>query len=268
MTERLIKERKVKRSNVTRILLGSFTLGMLALAGCQSTTPKIEANAQFPESSIPAVNLQPGDMVRVTFPYWPELDEEQQIRPDGIMSLKLVGDVVAVGKNPSELREELLELYADKIKEPEINVVVVNWDERRIYVTGEVLAPGPVPVRPDMTVLQAVASAGGFAKGSAKIRRVGIVRSIDGTQYARTVDLRDSLREATSEAFELMPNDVVYVPRTTIDRVDQWVDQYVNRIIPDSVIFNLTHQLGTQQVETSGSSPATSFQFQTLPTGR
>jgi len=252
----------------TRIASGILSLGLMLAMGCQSTTPKPEATETFPEVSVPVVALQPGDMVRISFPYWPELDDEQQVRPDGILSLKLVGDVFAVGKNPSELRGELLELYADKVRDPEINVVVSNWDERRVYVTGEVRGPGAIPIRPDMTVLQAVASAGGFLKESAKIRRVGVVRTVDGVQYARTVDLRDSLREASSEPFELMPNDVVYVPRTNIDRVDQWVDQYVNRIIPDSVIFNLTHQLGTQRVDTGSGSAATSFQFQSLPVGR
>jgi len=257
----------VNSSYTTRVSMGVLAIALAFAAGCQTTTPKPEATETFPEVTVPAVALQPGDQVRIEFPYWPELDDEQQIRPDGILSLKLVGDVEAVGKNPSQLRDELLHLYADKVRDPEINVVVSNWDERRIYVTGEVRVPGIVAIRPDMTVLQAVSAAGGFAKESARISRVGVVRTIDGMQYGRTVDLRESLSEPTSEPFILLPNDVIYVPRTNIDRVNQWVDQFVNRIIPESVIFNLTHQLGTQRVDTGGST-STSFQFQTLPIGR
>jgi polysaccharide biosynthesis/export protein len=251
---------------VRRHLLSTLGVAIaltIALAACQTTTPPPEETEHFPAAEAPVVRLQPGDMVQFHFAYWPELDTEQRVRPDGMVSLQLVGEVMAQGKTPGELRAELIQLYENKLRSPEINVVVASYDSHRIYVAGEVRTAGAVPMRPQMTVLEAVMMAGGFLKESAKISRVVVVRQKDGVQYARTVDLNLQLGETQSEPFVLQPNDIVFVPRTTIDRIDQWVNQYVNRIVPDSVIFNLTHPIGEQSIESN--TTATSFQFQPLP---
>lgn len=236
----------------------------LGLAGCQHTSPPPKETENFPPAGSPVTMLQAGDQIQISFAYWPELDTEQRIRPDGMISLQLVGEVQAGGKTPAELRADLLQVYADKINNPEINVVVSSYDSHRIYVGGEVRTAGAVPMRAHMTVLEAVMMAGGFLKESARISRVVVVRQQDGAQFARTVDLNEHLGESQSEPFILAPNDVIFVPRTTIDRVDQWVDQYVNQLVPDSVIFNLTHPIGPSDFNSNTN--ATSFQFQnTLP---
>jgi len=212
---------------------GLLSLPLLALAisgGCATYTPETSPN--FPAASAPELVLQPGDQVQVLYTFWPDLDVAQQVRPDGKIALKMVGEVPAGGKTPAQLREELTALYADKIKDPDISVVVAGLGSNRVYVGGEVQQPGMIQINGRLTLLEAIMQAGGPANRSARIRDVILVREKDGKRYARTYDLRDSFGKGESESIELQPYDVIFIPRTAIDRIDQWVDQYVNGIVP------------------------------------
>lgn len=214
---------------------------MLTTIGCASTPPVAQ---DFPPATEPKVTLQPGDVLQVKFLYWPELNEEQQaIRPDGKISLQLVGDVQAEGFAPDELRTHLLELYEDKLIDPEISVVVNALDSHRVYVGGEVMTPGLVMIQGRLTALSAIMQVGGPRKASAKMNSVVVIRQSGGRQFGTTIDLRSALEDPESEPFLLAPGDVVYVPRTTIDRVDQWVDQYINQIVPRNLHFNFTYDV-------------------------
>lgn len=212
---------------------------------CTTTPPSTET---FPmASATPKVTLQPGDVLQVKFLYWPELNEEKQsIRPDGKISLQLVGDVQAQGRTPDELRTDLLALYKDKLIEPEISVVVGSLDSNRVYVAGEVNSPGLLMINGRLTALEAIMQAGGPKKESGKMNSVVVIRQRDGKQYGTTLDLRDALQSADSDPFVLEPYDVVFVPQTNIDKVDQFVEQYVNRIVPRSLHYSFTHEVNQQ----------------------
>ena len=116
-------------------------LGVLT-GGCVAGThfaggPENVVTKQFPETEIrPPVYLTPGDVIAIEFLYWPELDIEQQIRPDGKISLELVGHIDVSGMTVSEMDEHLHEIYADKIKEPQITTVVRSFGNRRAYIAG------------------------------------------------------------------------------------------------------------------------------------
>lgn len=209
---------------------------------CTTTPPPTES---FPMASLtPKVTLQPGDVLQVKFLYWPELNEEKQsIRPDGKISLQLVGDVQAQGRTPDELRTDLLALYKDKLIDPEISVVVGSLDSNRVYVAGEVLAPGLLIINGRLTALEAIMQAGGPKKDSGKMNSVVVIRQRDGKQYGTTLDLRNALESADSDPFVLEPYDIVFVPQTNIDKVDQFVEQYVNRIVPRSLHYSFTHEV-------------------------
>ncbi|GMW01885.1 MAG: hypothetical protein AMXMBFR84_30210 [Candidatus Hydrogenedentota bacterium] len=211
---------------------------MTLVLGCV-TTP--EPTASFPVAEDPKVLLKPGDVLEVKFLYWPELNENSQaIRPDGKISLQLVGDVIAEGMEPEELRQSLLTQYEDKLREPEISVVVRSLDSHRVYVGGEVYSPGLVPIQGRLTALEAVMQAGGPRKDSARLSTVVIIRQSGNQQYATTIDMREMLESPETANFELAPRDIVYVPRTNIDKVDQWVEQYINKIIPRNLHFQYT----------------------------
>lgn len=230
----------------------------LAMTGCQTVPPENPAN--WPAYEEPRVELQPGDQLRILYTYWPELNEEQIIRPDGKLALQLVGDVQAAGYTPEELRDHLIQLYADKLKEPEIVVAVENFAGQRVYVGGEVHTPGVLPITGRLTVLEAIMQAGGPVKESAKLSTVVLVRVRGSERYARSVNVAKAISDPTSEPVYLEPYDVVFVPRTAIDQVNQFVDQYIDEIIPRSVIWNLTYDLNEQDFDTDSNS------FQITPT--
>lgn len=209
----------------------------LLMAGCVTTPPSRADYAVPPE---PVVALQPGDVLDIQFVYWADLDSSQTVRPDGKIAMKLVGDVAVQDKTPEEVRQALLQAYASKLKNPDINVVVKSYDSQRIYVGGEVRNPGVLQLRGRMTALDAVMMAGGPLKESAKMRTVVLVRNIGGKQIAQSINLKRGLQRPDSEPVYLAPCDILFVPRSTIDRVDQWVDQYVNKIIPRNTAMNMT----------------------------
>ncbi len=218
---------------------------LLMSSGC-ATAPRVPS---VEESSLPtsplSVVFQPGDVIEVKFRFWSDLDEVQTIRPDGMISLQLVHEVKAEGMTPEELRRELLSLYADKLKDPEIAVFARVEENRMVHVGGEVNSTRntdglvAIPIIGRLTVMEAIVKAGGLRNSSAKISNVLIIRRMNGKQYARTLDLREVFKNAESEPFYLQPNDIVFVPRTKIDRIDQWVDQYLNKTVPNWVNMTL-----------------------------
>jgi hypothetical protein len=82
-----------------------------------------------------------------------------------------------------------------------------------------------------------------------------VIRQRDGKQHACAVNVRKSFANAVSDAFVLQPLDIVYVPRTTIDRVDQWVDQYINQIIPRNLhaTFSVNREIVNSNTQTEQS---------------
>jgi polysaccharide export outer membrane protein len=96
-------------------------------------------------------------------------------------------------------------------------------------------------------VLEAIMHAGGFNKASARMANVVVIRNHEGRQHSCSLDLRKAIEEPASDPFYLEPNDIVFVPRTAIDRVDQWVDQYINQIVPRAVHYNFTHEVSVRR---------------------
>jgi protein involved in polysaccharide export with SLBB domain len=219
--------------------LAAVCLGVL-MVGCVAS-PDFAGNAKYGHTqdfpvtvARPPVHLSPGDTILIKFAYWPELDQEQQIRPDGMISLQLVGHINVADMTVEALDKHLHELYANKIKQPDITTIVRSYGNRRAYVGGEVARPGFVELTDKMTALEAVMSAGGFETGSANLTDVVVIRHLDGKRYAKLVDLDQPVAESGSNLL-IAPRDIIYVPRTRIAEVNQWVDQYISRIIPAPV---------------------------------
>ncbi|MDM8546151.1 polysaccharide biosynthesis/export family protein [Candidatus Venteria ishoeyi] len=213
----------------------------LFLAACSSKRPPAyQENPQFPPPPKMGFGaLQPGDSIDIRFRYWSELDDSQTIRPDGKITLPIVDDVVAAGLMPEELDAELTHLYSEELKDPEISVVVRMLANRTVYVGGEVFTPGEVEMKNKMTLMQAVMAAGGFNMTSAEVENVVVIRQADNMHYATTINLKKILQQPNTPPFYLAALDVVYVPRTKIVQLNQWIDQYITRMLPDTRSFNI-----------------------------
>jgi polysaccharide export outer membrane protein len=106
-----------------------------------------------------------------------------------------------------------------------------------VFVGGQVVSPGIVETPQKINLLQAIMQAGGFKLPEAEIRNVVVVRHKSSKRQAYSIDLEASLKGDESKPFYLEPQDVVYVPRTEITKVDQWVDQHINKLMPRPPIY-------------------------------
>ena len=177
--------------------------------------------------------ILPGDTLSVKLFYNPELNEEVTVRPDGRISLQLVNEIIAAGRTPSQLTEILSEQYRKELKTPQVTVIVRSFSGHKIYVNGEVNKPGDFVVTTSVTLLQAIASAGGL-KETAENNQVIIIRKTSAAKpliIIADVEAAIEGRDLTQD-IALLPFDIVYVPRSNIANVNQWVDQYIRKNLP------------------------------------
>lgn len=220
--------------------------GVLILSGCGGSD--YLRPAQLPAPMIEReVRLAPGDIVEVKFLYWPELNENQRIRSDGKISLQYLGAVPVVGFTPEQLAADLEQRYRAEIKDPQIEVIVREQADRKIYVGGQVHNTGIFDLTHRMTLVQALVAAGGILDEHANSGQVLVIRHRDGKRFTSAVDVRERLRQSSPEAVYLAAGDIIYVPRTRISRVNQWVDQYIAKLLP-STGFQINVQRGNANV--------------------
>ena len=104
----------------------------LFFTGCQNVKPVIQSEF-LEDQPAPRITLGSGDVIDVKFFYTPELNESQMVRPDGRITLQLMGEVSVQGKTPEELRNELTRLHTQELRNPEIAVFVRSLYECRVY---------------------------------------------------------------------------------------------------------------------------------------
>jgi protein involved in polysaccharide export with SLBB domain len=203
-----------------------------------ANNPGIQAPS-YPEQEY---KIQVGDQLDIKFFYNRDLNEQVVVRPDGRISLQLVGEIMTANLTPIELTQMLIEKYATELKNPEITVIVRSFNAHKVYVDGEVSKPGLLNLTGSMTVLQSISQAGGF-KESAQVRDVTIIRrGADNRPEVISVDIKKILNgEDLSQDLILMPYDIVYVPKSPIANINRWVDQYIRKNIPTS--FGLSYSL-------------------------
>jgi polysaccharide biosynthesis/export protein len=152
------------------------------------------------------------DVLRVDVWKEAELTRTVPVRPDGKISLPLLNDVQAAGLTPSQLASVLTEGLKKFINAPQVTVTVSEINSRRVYVTGEVAHAGAFPLLPNMTVLQALSSSGGFSQ-FAKTKNIYVLRSEDGKQVKHPFNYKEVLAGRNQEQnIELLPGDVIVVP--------------------------------------------------------
>ena len=182
----------------------------------------------------PKFTLQAGDEIEVRFTYFPELSDTQEIRPDGKISLPLVDDVLVADLTPEEVDFLLTNIYADKIKEPEITVIVRSLANQRIFMGGEALLPGAIDYRPGMTVMDALMEAGGWVRDTAAPNQVVIFRmdKETGVRAGTTIDVQKEVTSSYSKPFQLAANDIIYIPETDVSKANRWIEQNLNNMVP------------------------------------
>ncbi len=214
-----------------------------------TNTDTVAAPARFePPRPASGYILQTGDELDIKFFYNPDLNESLKIRPDGKVSLQLLDEIQAAGLSPAELDEQVTERLGRYVDNPSTSVIVKAFTNQKVYVGGEVNRPGLIPLTGSLHTIQAILQSGGMLD-TAQLKNVVIVRHSGGSNStAFTVDVSRVLMGEPDVL--LAPYDIVYVPKTTIGKVNQFVEQYISRIIPDNVIFTLPYNLRGDTVRT------------------
>jgi polysaccharide export outer membrane protein len=175
------------------------------LAGCaHSTTPP-------PELVQNEYRIGKEDVVAVDVWKDPALSAKEPVRPDGKISLPMIGDITAEGRTAKELQREITARLAPMVNEPTVAVVVQEINAARFFVLGEVAHPGAYPVRGVVDVLQALALAGGPTEYANRGGIVVIRRGGDGKEARYNVNYREVL-SGKAQAIRLIPGDTVFVP--------------------------------------------------------
>jgi len=159
----------------------------------------------------PEYVIGPEDVLHVAVWREADLTATLPVRPDGKISLPLLDDVQASGLTPKQLAESVTEKLKKYIADPRVTVVVTAINSKRIYLVGEVMHPGATAMLPNMTVLQALSSAG--LSQFANTKRIYVLRTENGKQQKLPVDYRKLVKgEHIEQNYPLQPGDTIVVP--------------------------------------------------------
>jgi polysaccharide export outer membrane protein len=150
------------------------------------------------------------DSLQITVWKEPTLSGTIPVRPDGMISLVLVGDLRAAGLTPMALSADISQRLKKYIQDPVVTVVVLGVNSQRIFTVGEVNKVGPVMLTPGMTPLQAIVSAGGLTQ-FANSKRIYILRTAGGKQQNIPFNYKKALK-GDNQGISLIPGDTIVVP--------------------------------------------------------
>ncbi len=209
---------------------GSGVKPQADLAPGDSEGEVVQEEIWLPESQPYRITV--GDALNIDFFYYPQYNVLALVRPDGMVTIPLLGEVKAAGRRPAELEQMIRARYAEVVAEPEVAVMVSEFGNQRVFVFGEVHEPGAYALTGEMTVVDAVVLAGSVKPDADRSSVVLMRKSPDGHYVARKVDLEARVRGRETEIVYLAPADIVYVPMSAIGKVDQFVDLFFAKLSP------------------------------------
>jgi len=187
-----------------------------AVAPAQEPAPA----AASPAPAVPALAagaaadtyvIGASDVLSITVWKEPTLSSSLLVRPDGMISLPLVGDVLASGLTPLQLADQIAAKLKKFVQDPNVSVVVSQIHSKIVYLLGEVAKKGPIEMTPDMTMLEAIASAGGLTD-YANSKKIYILRNEAGKNLKIPVQYKKALKGDRTLDLVLKSGDTIVVP--------------------------------------------------------
>jgi polysaccharide export outer membrane protein len=204
----------MNRTLALLLLLGTLLSGSSALA--QNPAPATNGGPAAPDSKPPSQAgpsyvIGPDDTLYISVWKEPDLTNTLPVRADGMISMPLLNDVQASSLTPMQLAASITEKLKKYVSDPHVTVVVTQMNSQRVYVTGEVLHSGAMNLTPEMTVLQALATAG-FSQ-FANTKGIYVLRAENGQQKRYPVNYKRLIKgEAGQQNITLKPGDTIVVP--------------------------------------------------------
>lgn len=229
------------------LLLLGVSLGLSACGGNGGRMPspgygRVSATwpTAFPDipfadwtDAEPEYVLYPGDEIEVATPTAPELTRTLRVGPDGRVSLPLIGQVIAADHTLFELESDVSAALSSQLVRPVVEVTLRQAGPLKVWVDGEVRAPGVYDMDGDIDAYQAIIQAGGFLP-TAKPTQVALIRrGPGGRRMMRVLDLRPRQGEIVA----LRRGDVLFVPRSNLGELANFFTQIRNAL---PIGFNYT----------------------------
>lgn len=213
MTNRLNQIPGMKSAGLLALLLATSMMWAQATAAPAppSADPAATTTAVQPHDNTFVIG--PDDVLAVNVWKEPEISRSVPVRSDGKISLPLVGEVQASGQTPHQLEVEIAKKLQSYISEPDVTVIVQEIKSQKFNILGLVAKPGAYPLTHSVTVLDAIALAGGF-RDFAKQKSIYVLRqNPDGTQARLPFNYKDVIKGKNAEQnIKLQPGDTVYIP--------------------------------------------------------
>jgi polysaccharide biosynthesis/export protein len=211
---------------LTAILIGGNQIPGEGLAQADSSrtgqsSPQAQPSEKLEKALLivtPDYFIGPEDVLTITVWRNVDLSREVTVRPDGKISLPLIGDITAVGRTPSQLSEDISAKLKEYKENPQVSIVVKEVNSYAIYVLGEVAKPGKYPLRSKTTLLQGITIASGFTPTAARNKMVVFRFAKDGQGQVKIKASYDDivLRDGSNQNIELKPGDQIVVPSETM----------------------------------------------------
>lgn len=228
----------MKRSIVHRLALIALLAGAICARATAQTAQQPDASAaQAGEVAVAATGtsgadnewtrwtsgryrITPGDVLDVTFPFVPELNQTITVQPDGYVSLKERPDMRIQGRTVAQVKADLLEAYGQFVRDPVLTVTLKEFQGPYFIAGGEVTRPGRYDLRGATTLTEALALAGGPVRGANLTRVIVFRRAANEQLETREINVRSMYaKRDLSEDLLLRPGDMLFVPRGLLGKL-------------------------------------------------
>jgi len=185
-----------------------------------AATASAHGQTSQPRPAIPAAApvvpddyvIGPEDVIGVLFWRDADMSGDLTVRPDGVITLPLIGDVRAAGLKPDQLKEQIQSAAGKYVTDPNVTIVLRQLNSRKVFITGEVTTPGAYPLAGPRTVMQLISLAGGLTEYADKAN-VTIIRHEQGRTRSLKFNYKDvSQGKKVEQNILLLPGDTVVVP--------------------------------------------------------
>ena len=188
-------------------------LSVIFISSCTITpTDQILPPSEVTQTEEESYIIGPSDVLEINVWKEPELTRQVVVRMDGKITLPMINDVQAANLTLLDLQEKIEDKYTEFVEVPEVTVILLASNSRKIYILGKIARPGEYPLTKEMTFLQAISIAGGLERWADQ-SDIKLIRKVEGVERTFCIDY-DAIvsgRDLTQNIL-LMPDDTIFVP--------------------------------------------------------
>ena len=216
------------KTTIYALVLGAMSAALYGQSASPASVATSAAAASTTRPGLqertPRYQLRKSDSFEVDFALSPELNQTITVQPDGYITLKSAGTIVAEGLTIPELTDKIRQAYSGILHDPIITIELKDFDKPYFVAAGQVGKPGKYDLRSDLTVTEAVAVAGGFTEASKHSQVVLFRPARNGMTEARIIDVKKMLKSHDlAEDIHLQPGDMIFVPQNRMSKIARFL---------------------------------------------